>query len=181
MTSLFSGPQVAYLIIALVVLGLAFAGIVWVGRTIRGELGPGAGGGSDPGGRSMLEQIPPAMMKEAIAKGLVIPSQLASMSPVERAFLFASLKQQLGAALPAAHAEPAVAPPVAPADVPPGMLAMLNAEKLRVWCPMCGAELQLPTFPPIVARCTNCGMKSAVRREEGGRYTVMVSPPRPVC
>jgi DNA-directed RNA polymerase subunit RPC12/RpoP len=57
------------------------------------------------------------------------------------------------------------------------MLAILNAEKLRVWCSMCGTELQLPTFPPLLARCTNCGMKSAVRGEEGGRYVVLVSPP----
>lgn len=209
MNSTFSGPQFAYLIIALVVLGLAFAGIVWVGRTIRGELGSGGGRGANSGSLNVLAQVPPAMMKEAIARGLVVPSQLAGMTEMERTFLFASLKQKL-AAVPASDAQaaapvaalvaapvaatvaapiaaPVVAPPAPPApkaptpalpaDIPPAMLAILNAEKLRVWCPMCGTELQLPTFPPLLARCSHCGMKSAVRAEEGGRYVVNVSPP----
>ncbi len=200
---MFSGPQLAYLFIALVVLGLAFAGIVWVGRTIRGELGPSAKGGGAPQGMAILDQLSPAMMKEAIARGLVVPSQLAGMTEIERTFLFASLKQKLAApasvpsVTPTALAEPAspaptpapvaqpapIAPspaasaPALPADIPPAMLAILNAEKLRVWCPMCGTELQLPTFPPLLARCSGCGMKSAVRAEEGGRYVVIVSPP----
>jgi hypothetical protein len=207
MNSIFSGPQLAYLIIALVVLGLAFAGIVWVGRTIRGELGSGSARGGNSGSLNVLAQVPPAMMKEAIARGLVVPAQLAGMTEMERTFLFASLKQKLAAAgagdgpaavavpaptpvaAPAAAPMPAAAPvtsaavapkPVAPAlpmDIPPAMLAILNAEKLRVWCPMCGTELQLPTFPPLLARCAGCGMKSAIRSEEGGRYIVNVSPP----
>jgi hypothetical protein len=176
MNAIFSGPPLAYLIIALVVLGLAFAGIVWVGRMIRGELGSGAARGGDPAGLAMLEQVPPAMMKEAIARGLVVPSQLAGMTAIERTFLFASLKQRLASTEPTAPA-PMPPAPALPAGVPPAMLAILNAEKLRVWCPMCGTELQLPTFPPLLARCTNCGMKSAVRSEEGGRYVVLVSPP----
>jgi hypothetical protein len=194
MNSASSGSQFLYLIIAVVVLGLSFAGIVWVGRMIRGELGASGQRGANSAGLAMLEQISPAMMKEAIAKGLVVPSQLASMTEAERMFLFASLKQKLAApqaepATPTAVpvAARAVAPisapapkPVAmaaPADLPAGMVAILNAEKLRVWCPMCGTELQLPTFPPLLARCTNCGMKSAIRSEEGGRYVVIVSPP----
>ena len=195
MNSIFSGPQFGYLIIAVIVLGLSFAGIVWVGRTIRGELGSGAARGASGGSLNMLAQVPPAMMKEAIARGLVVPSQLAGMTEMERTFLFASLKQKLAAgsaATPAAPVvEPAAAPvvtaiapsaPTAPAsalppDLPPAMVAILNADKLRVWCPMCGTELQLPTFPPLLARCSSCGMKSAVRSEEGGRFVVNVSPP----
>jgi hypothetical protein len=187
MNSIFSGPQFAYLIIAAAVFGLALAAIVWVGRTIRGELGSGAARGGNSGSLAMLEQIPPAMMKEAIARGLVVPSQLAGMTEMERTFLFASLKQKLtsvsdSAPAPVAPKAPAaVAPhspaPTLPADLPPAMAAMLNAEKLRVWCPMCGTELQLPTFPPLLARCATCGMKSAIRTEMGGRYIVNVSPP----
>lgn len=189
MNSASSGSQFVYLIIAFVVLGLSFAGIVWVGRMIRGELGASGQRGANSAGLAMLEQISPAMMKEAIAKGLVVPSQLASMTEAERMFLFASLKQKLAAA----QSEPAAAPatqipvpapmpvkppaPGLPADLPAGMVAILNSEKLRVWCPMCGTELQLPTFPPLLARCANCGMKSAIRSEEGGRYVVNVSPP----
>ncbi len=199
MSTVFSGSQLVYLIIAFVVLGLSFAGIVWVGKTIRGELGASGQRGANNAGLKMLEQISPAMMKEAIAKGLVVPAQLASMTEAERMFLFASLKQKLAATQPESTApvvaaravaapEPAPSPapslPAAkltaialPADIPAGMAALLNAEKFRAWCPMCGTELQLPTFPPLLARCTNCGMKSAIRQEEGGRYVVNVSPP----
>ncbi len=197
MNSAFGGSQFVYLFVALVVLGLSFAGIVWVGRMIRGELGASGQRGANAAGLAMLEQISPAMMKEAIAKGLVVPSQLASMTEAERTFLFASLKQKLAvsstesAAPPAVALEmsapaPAPAPllPAAkltavalPADIPAGMAALLNAEKFRAWCPMCGTELQLPAFPPLLARCANCGMKSAIRQEEGGRYVVNVSPP----
>jgi hypothetical protein len=196
MNSLFSGPQLSYLVIAVLVLALAFAGIVWVGRMIRGELGPGAARGADPAGLAMLGQIPPAMMKEAIARGLVVPAQLAGMSEMERTFLFASLKQKLAAAAtgaaaapaadaaeaaPQAASVPAVAPKPAaaaiPAALPPAMASLLDADKLRLWCPMCGTELSLPVFPPLLARCATCGMKSAVRADEGGRYVVNVSPP----
>jgi hypothetical protein len=200
MNSAFSGSQFVYLIIAFVVLGLSFAGIVWVGKMIRGELGASGQRGANAAGLAMLEQISPAMMKEAIAKGLVVPSQLASMTEAERMFLFGSLKQKLAAAqtapgapgavtapvaAPAAAAAPPPPPPhapkpaapIIPADLPAGMAALLNAEKFRAWCPMCGTELQLPAFPPLLARCTSCGMKSAIRQEEGGRYVVIVSPP----
>jgi hypothetical protein len=98
MSPAFSGSQFVYLIIAFVVLGLSFAGIVWVGRMIRGELGPRGQRGANAANLTMLEQISPAMMKEAIAKGLVVPSQLASMTEAERMFLFASLKRKLAAA-----------------------------------------------------------------------------------
>ncbi len=187
MNSLFSGPQLAYLIIAVIVLALAFAGIVWVGKMIRGELGSAGARGGDPAGLAMLEQIPPAMMKEAIARGLVVPAQLAGMSEMERTFLFASLKQKLATSSPASVPAPVAAPvPVAPpapvaatipVPLPPAMASILDAEKLRVWCPMCGTELPLPVFPPLIARCSNCGMKCAVRADEGGRYVVNVSPP----
>jgi hypothetical protein len=118
MTSSSGSPQLVYVVIAIVVLALAFAGIVWVTRTIRGELGPGAAKGGDAAGLALLEQVPPAMMKEAIARGLVVPSQLAGMTAVERTFLFASLKRKLAA--PAAEARP------------------------HVKCPSCGTEFELP-------------------------------------
>ena len=185
MTRVFGGPQLLYLIVAMAVLALAFAGIVWVGRMIRGELGPGAARGGDPAGLAMLEQVPPSMMKEAIARGLVVPSQLAAMTPLERTFLFASLKQKLAATVPeSAHAlevhpqeAPKSAPTALPVQLPPAVVPNLDTGTLRAWCPMCGAELRLPAFPPLTARCAACGMKSAIRAEDGGRYVVTVSPP----
>jgi hypothetical protein len=118
MTSSSGGPQLVYVVIAVVVLALAFTAIVWVTRTIRGELGPGATKGGDAADLKMLEQVPPALMKEAIARGLVVPSQLAGMTAVERTFLFASLKQKLAA--PTAETRP------------------------HVKCPSCGTEFEIP-------------------------------------
>jgi hypothetical protein len=120
MTSSSGAPQLLYVFIAIVVLALSFSAIVWVTRTIRGELGPGPAKGGDAAGLAMLEQIPPAMMKEAIARGLVVPSQLAGMTAVERTFLFASLKQKL-AAPPATETRP------------------------HVKCPSCGTEFERPS------------------------------------
>jgi hypothetical protein len=159
MNSASGGQLLAYLLVAIVVIVLAFGGIAWAGRKFRGELGsksaPPRGG---PVGPDAPEQIPPAMVKEAIARGLVVPAQLAGMTPEERTFFFASLKEKLA--------------PTAP----PALPSIFNAERLRAWCPMCGTELQLPTFPPLLARCASCGMQSAIRAEEGGRYVVIVSP-----
>jgi hypothetical protein len=186
----FFSPQViTNLVVAVVVLGLAIAGIAWFGHVVRGELGRGASRAGGGALAASLEMIPPALMKEAIARGMVSPSQLAAMSDQERTFLLASLKQKLAADSPStpergvaqvrqvttpaapgapaavapatpapatpAPATPAPATPALPADLPPAMQAMLSAERLRVWCPMCGTELQLPTFPPMVARCAH--------------------------
>ena len=95
MTTPLNGQQVAYLAIAIAVVSVAFVAIVWVGRTLRGELGATSARQRAPAHASPPEQIPPAMMKEAIAQGMVQPAQLAAMTPAERAFLFASLKQKV--------------------------------------------------------------------------------------
>jgi predicted RNA-binding Zn-ribbon protein involved in translation (DUF1610 family) len=158
MNPFFSGPQIVSLIVALAVLGLAVAGIVWVGRVIRGELGSSGTRGTDPRRPAAPKRVPPAMMK----KEPIVHGQAAPPVPVAA----------VAAVVPVAPAAPAL-----PADVPPAMRALLDAEKPRFWCPMCGTELQLPTFPPLVSRCSNCGKKSAIRAEEGGRYVVIVSPP----
>jgi hypothetical protein len=151
----FSGPQLVSLIIAFAVLGLAVAGILWMGRVIRGELGSSGTRGTDPRRPAAPKRVPPAMMKkEPIVRGQAAPAvPVAAVVPVA----------------PAARA--------LPVDVPPAMRAILDAERPRFWCPMCGTELQLPTFPPLVSRCSTCGKKSAIRAEEGGRYVVNVSPP----
>jgi hypothetical protein len=180
MTSSISGQQAVYLIIAIGVVGAAFVAIAWAGKTMRGELGATGARPAPPAHPSTAEQIPSAIMKEAIARGMVQPAQLAAMTPVERAFLFASLKEKLAAGGVGTPVAPPVAPPVAvhvSARATPVIPATFGDEKLRVWCPMCGTELQLPAVPPLVAQCANCGMKSAVFSEGRGRYTLTISPP----
>jgi hypothetical protein len=188
MTSSISGQQAVYLIIAIGVVGAAFVAIAWAGKTMRGELGAKSARQAPPAHPSTAEQIPPALMKEAIARGMVLPAQLAAMTPAERTFLFASLKEKLaegdvGATVAGPVATPVAAPAAAPAAArvsaraTPVMPATFADGKLRVWCAMCGTELQLPAVPPLRAQCANCGMKSAIYSEERGRYTLTISPP----
>ncbi len=180
MTSSISGQQVAYLFIAIGVVGAAFVAIAWAGKAMRGELRGTGARQAPPAHVSTTEQISPALMKEAIARGMVQPAQLAAMRPEERAFLFASLKEKLAAS---GVAPPVAAPVAAPiavrvsARATPVVPATSDDEKLRVWCAMCGTELQLPAVPPLRAQCANCGMKSAIYGEERGRYTLTISPP----
>lgn len=170
MNAFFSGPQIVSLIIALALLGLALAGIVWVGRVIRGELGSSGTRGADSKGSATAKRVPPAMMrKEAVAQSQAAPAVPgAVVAPV----VPAAPAAQASSVAPVASAALALA-----SDIPPAMREILNAEKPRFWCPLCGTELQLPTFPPLVSRCSRCGMKSVIRAEEGGRYVVIVSPP----
>jgi hypothetical protein len=185
MTSSISGQQAVYLFIAIGVVGAAFVAIAWAGKAMRGELGVTGARQGPPAHLSTTEQIPSTIMKEAIARGMVQPAQLAAMTPEERTFLFASLKEKLaaggvGSPVAAPLAQP-VAPPVAvrvSARATPVVPATSDDEKLRVWCAMCGTELQLPAVPPLRAQCANCGMKSAVYSEERGRYTLTLSPPQ---
>jgi hypothetical protein len=191
MTSSISGQQAVYLIIAIGVVGAAFVAIAWAGKTMRGELSATGARQAPPPHLSTTEQIPSAIMKEAIARGMVQPAQLAAMTPEERAFVFASLKEKLAAggvgspvAAPggAPGAAPVAAPVAAPATVrvsaraTPVIPATFDDGKLRVWCAMCGTELQLPAVPPLRAQCANCGMKSAIYTEERGRYTLTIAP-----
>ena len=109
MTSWFEHPQSLYLAIAIVMLGAAFAIIKWVGRTLREPIG----GAGDPRRETPFVPahsitMPPALVKQAIERGLVTPSQLATMSPTERQFLLASLRDRL-------DVEPAAGEPAADA------------------------------------------------------------------
>jgi hypothetical protein len=109
------------------------------------------------------------MRKEAVSQSQAAPAVPgAVVAPV----VPAAPAAQASSVAPVASAALALA-----SDILPAMREILNAEKPRFWCPLCGTELQLPTFPPLVSRCSRCGMKSVIRAEEGGRYVVIVSPP----
>ena len=181
MTLAANNLQLEYLGVAIFMLGASYGLIKWVGRTIRDQLGPGMSRGDEPFLPEHVDTVPPALVKQAIERGLVTSSQLAGMTPMERQFLLASLKDKLAA--PAAAGGGAPAPPPSPAASAPramdaaefGMAAMPVSER-RVHCAMCGESLDLPALAPYVAHCRRCGAKTALREDEFGHYTLSVTP-----
>lgn len=168
-----------------IILGAAITAVVWVGRQVRGQLGPGAKKPAPSLDR--FDAIPPALVKQALERGLVTSAQLATMTPVERHFVLQAVRKQIegdaaAIAPPVASTSPAAPPPPRPPMTPPpspGEASLVpDRARLTLWCPLCGTSLNLPAFPPMVAYCASCGAKSAVRDDSGaGRYVINVAAP----
>ena len=107
---------------AVFLVGLAITVSRWIGRTIKQDLDPNMSGKMRPSMAVQAESVPTSMVKEALSKGLVTSQQLATMSPVERQYLFASLQSKLSAGPSAA--------PVLPLK-PTTASAPVNAPQLR--------------------------------------------------
>ena len=76
----------------LTILARAIVAVVWLGRQIRGTLGPGAARRPSLAG---FDAIPPALVKQALERGLLTSAQLAAMTPIERQFVLESVKRQM--------------------------------------------------------------------------------------
>ena len=182
LSSLFDGPQLKYLGTAVFMLGVSYAIIKWVGRTLRDQIGPGMNRTGAALFSSPADTTPPALIREAINRGLVTTAQLAAMPPMERQFLFATLQHKLSMesrSPSAASGTAAARAPLAPqsmAGAEFGLASVPANEILRVFCPSCGGPLTLPAFPPYVAHCDHCGAEAALREEDGGRYVLIVTP-----
>ena len=77
--------------ISLVVLlvGISIWAIAKAGSRLKGQLGTRDASAKSAG------FLPPTLVKMALERGLVTPAQLAGMTPIERQFLLASLKDSL--------------------------------------------------------------------------------------
>ena len=170
--------QYRYLGTAVFFLGVAWGLIKWVGRSIREQLGPGMPSSDDAPSIAHADTVPPALVKQAIERGLVTAAQLASMKPAERQFLFASLAPRLAA--PSANFIAAggdaskVRRTISGAEF--GMAALPANVRLHVHCPLCGELLDLPAFSPYVGHCTHCSAKTSVREAEEGHLLLHVAP-----
>jgi hypothetical protein len=179
LSSVFDGPQLKYLGTAVFMLGVSYAIIKWVGRTLRDQIGPGMNRTGSTLFSSPADTLPPALIREAIDRGLVTTAQLAAMPPMERQFLFATLQHKFTMESRSPAAGAVARAPQAPHPMPGaefGLAAVPANEILRVFCPSCGGPLTLPAFPPYVAHCDHCGAKAALREEDGGRYVLIVTP-----
>ena len=186
MTAFLSSPQLKFLGVAIFMLGAALSLIKWVGRTLREQIGAVPVRPEDAAVITHVDNVPAALVKQALERGMVTSAQLATMTAMERQFFFASLRDRLAAQ--AAHAETAT--DGAPASAAPGstpraisgaefgMASMPAHERLTVHCPLCGELLALPAFPPFVAHCAQCGTRTAVREDVAGHYLLNVAPPQ---
>lgn len=175
-----------YAAAAAILVVVAVAATRWMGRTIKKDLDPNRSGKMRSSMAIQADSVPTATVKEALAKGLVTSQQLATMSPVERQYLFASLAPKLSGAMsttpvlplkPTADQIAALGPPPAMAAASPGAMALSESDGLKVHCPWCGTVLALPASPPYVVFCDKCGAKTAVRTEDQGRIIMNSAPP----
>ena len=183
MSAWFQHPQSRFVVAAIVTLTFAAIAIKWAGTMLRGQLGAGGSRSDGEFRTDMTANVPPALVREALEKGLVTAGQLAGMSEIERHFLFASLSSKLGGADSVVPAPPLPLPTaLMPTDDAESarLTAALTLEGPKVHCPGCGARLELPAFPPLVSTCRQCGTRSALRNDEGGRYVLNVTPSKPV-
>jgi hypothetical protein len=208
MSAWFDQPQSRFLVAAIVTLTFAAIVIKWAGNLLRGQLGAGGSRRGDGFRADVTATVPPTLVREALEKGLITAGQLAAMSEIERQFWFASLGNKLGggarppeALMPSppkaqrtsvrTNAPAATSAPTPPLPIPSTLMPTDDAESTRlaaalaregptVHCPGCGTRLELPAFPPLVSTCWQCGTRSALRNEEGGRYILNVTPPKPV-
>jgi hypothetical protein len=123
----------------------------WVGKTIKQDIDPNNTGKMRASMAVQADMVPATLVKEALAKGLVTSQQLATMSPIERQFLFKSLMPKLtgGDAMEPAPMLSASAPvlPLKPSvAAAPANAAQLRSTQAIVAIP--GKPMQLPPLTP---------------------------------
>ncbi len=147
---------------------LAFAGaavflvaMAWlvtrrVGKTIKKDLDPQNTGRMRASMAIQAEVVPPALVKEALAKGLVTAQQMATMSPVERQFLFKTLMPKLTGGTEAAATGAPAAPmlsasaPVLPLkpSTPPTPVHAPQLRSTQAMAAIPGKPMSLPPLTP---------------------------------
>jgi hypothetical protein len=172
---------------AVFLVGLAWAVMRWVGRTIKKDLDPNMSGKMRASMAIQAESVPNALVKEALAKGLVTSQQLATMSPVERQYLFASLAPKLGGAVAAAPVLPLKpSAPAAPVHAPqlrstqammaipgkPMSLPPLTPEQLAALGPPPPPAATAPPAPPHSAHLMNAAHFGALSLPESDALKV---------
>lgn len=123
----------------------------WVGKTIKQDLDPNNSGKMRASMAVQADTVPAVLVKEALAKGLVTSQQLATMSPIERQFLFKSLMPKLTGGdtverAPLLSPSAPVLPLKAAAPAAPANAAQLRSTQAIVAIP--GKPMQLPPLTP---------------------------------
>ena len=132
---------------------LAWSVMRWVGKTVKQDIDPANTGRMRASMALQADSaIPPTLVKEALARGLVTAQQMATMSAVERQYLFNQLRPVLTGQAPTAEpgqvrSADAPALPLKPAVAP----AKVEAPQLRstqAIAAVPGKPLNLPPLTP---------------------------------
>ncbi len=89
MKEVFDGRILYGTSVVIALVGVSIWAIARAGRRLKGELAVPLSANKGAG------FLPPKQLKKALELGLVTPSQLAKMTPLERQFLFATFKDSL--------------------------------------------------------------------------------------
>jgi DNA-directed RNA polymerase subunit RPC12/RpoP len=151
--------------LAVLVLGIAVSAIWWVGRRLRGELGP-ARAVDAPNLLAPPAGVPSQVAKALQARGLASPAQLAKMTEMERHLLFSTMASTINK-----EAEEEPEPRAASAR------PFIRPEELpTLYCPTCSYRIErFSSTPPITGKCETCGARVVVRRD-GARIMLTVLP-----
>ncbi len=139
---------------AVFLVGMAWFVTRRVGKTIKKDLDPQNTGRMRASMAIQADLVPPALVKEALAKGLVTAQQMATMSPIERQFLFKTLMPKLTGGAEAGTAGAPVAPmlsasaPVLPLK-PSTPAAPVHAPQLRSTQAMAAIPGKPMSLPPL--------------------------------
>lgn len=104
-----------YLLSAIFLVVVAWVAMRWMSRTVKKDLDPANTGRMRASMAVKADLVAPTLVKEALAKGLVSAAQLATMSPIERQYLFNQIAPKLTGTTP--MEEPQVPGAVAPASL----------------------------------------------------------------
>jgi hypothetical protein len=134
-----------------ILLAVAIVAMRWVGKTVKKDLDPNNSGKMRASMAVQADTVPASLVKEALAKGLVTSQQLATMSPIERQFLFKTLMPKLTggeatATAPMLSASAPVLPLKQAAPAAPASAAQLRSTQAIVAIP--GKPMQLPPLTP---------------------------------
>jgi hypothetical protein len=136
---------------SVVIIVVAWVAMRWAGKTVKKDLDPSMSGRMRASMAIQADTVPPALVREALQKGLVTSTQLATMSPVERQFLFKTLMPKLAGG--DAHEPPPMLSSHAPvlplkpvANAGPANAQQLRSTQAMVAIP--GKGMQLPPLTP---------------------------------
>ena len=149
-----SGPNfMLWVAGSIIIVGIAALAMRWTGKTVKKDLDPSMSGRMRASMAMQADTVSPALVKEALQKGLVTSQQLATMSPVERQYLFKSLMPKLSGGAEATHdpapmlsASAPALPLKAAATAAPANAAQLRSTQAMVAIP--GRPMTLPPLSP---------------------------------
>jgi len=151
-----------YILSAIFLVAVTWLAMRWMSRTVKKDLDPANTGRMRASMAMKADIVPPTLVKEALAKGLVSAAQLATMSPVERQYLFNQIAPKLtgtataeqgAVTTPSAPGAPrSAAPPLSSMNLPlkPTMgAAPNNAPQLRSTQAMTAIPGNPTALPPL--------------------------------